>query len=76
MSPLVPVIVGAVVDGIKSSLTKENLKSGTTKAAAVVAAGTGVNLGANPPQTIEEVVLNAVLAVTALILFFYRERQK
>lgn len=75
MSPLIPVIVGAVADTVRHAMTKENLKSGSTKAAAIVAAGTAANVGVNPPQTVEEVVLNVVLAVTALILFFYKQRK-
>lgn len=76
MSPLIPVIVGAVAETVRHAVSKDNLKSGTTKAAAIVATGAAANVGVNPPQTVEEVVFNAVLAVTALILFFYRKRNE
>lgn len=78
MSPLVIPILTAVIDGAKDILTskqafKDNLKSGSTKAAGAVGAVLAGNVAVNPPETIEGVVLNAVLAVTALILFFYRK---
>lgn len=78
MSPLVPVIVSAVINGAKEVLTskkalKENLSEDSTKGAAALGAIVAGNATVNPPQTAEELIFNALLALYALGMFFYRK---
>jgi len=57
---------------IKDRLSKDNLKS-KTSVASYTTSGALAYLVANPPGSEHDVIMQALLAITSVILFFYKK---
>lgn len=76
MSPLITTLLGAGVKVLAARATPENLKDKTTIAAAV-SASAAVGVGeAFPAESPEALIIQAVLSVLTVVLFFWPPKKK
>lgn len=68
-------LASKLFEHVKERFTKENLKSKTTKAAALpAAAGAGFFAMNGTPETMEEAVIYAICALASLACFWVKEK--
>lgn len=71
MHPAIAALLSAGIKIVAHRVTKENIKDKTTIAAGASAAGVIVASEFMPADTPETLIIQAVLSVLAVVLFFY-----